>query len=69
MLISSNSNGVIQAQVTDKLRSQMISIYALVFFGGYLLRSLVMAGRRGPLESKMPFCCRARSCWWRGRPW
>jgi fucose permease len=43
MMISNNSNALIQSQVPDELRGRVMSVYTLVFFGSMPLGSL-MAG-------------------------
>jgi len=41
MMISNNSNAIIQSQVPDELRGRVMSVYTLVFFGSMPIGSLL----------------------------
>ena len=41
MMISNNSNAIIQSQVPDELRGRVMGVYTLVFFGSIPIGSLL----------------------------
>jgi cyanate permease len=41
MMISNNSNAIIQSQVPDELRGRVMGVYTLVFFGSMPIGSLL----------------------------